>query len=177
MQLNIHEIEEAAKALDYEEPTESLSTVLQHGDVCDYEMNGPAAVHLEYYRAGRELFFQGDVRGVALGHCGRCLETYPCPYDTHFAVMLVPKAGGAVGEVELDRDELDVSTYEGDLVDLTPLVQEQIILALPTRPLCGEACKGLCPTCGINRNADTCHCAAPAADPRLAVLRQLKVAR
>jgi uncharacterized protein len=69
---------------------------------------------------------------------------------------------------------LALSYYEGEEIDLTPLVHEQIILALPTRPLCGEACRGLCPRCGANLNAAPCGCpTAPPADPRLAVLHSL----
>ena len=64
---------------------------------------------------------------------------------------------------------------EGDAVDLSPLIREQIILALPTRPLCQEGCKGLCPQCGADRNAAPCGCPTMSGDPRLAVLRDLKV--
>jgi uncharacterized protein len=78
-------------------------------------------------------------------------------------------------EVELSGDELDLSFYEGDQVDLSPLVREQIILALPTRPLCRDNCKGLCASCGINLNTQACSCTVSGGDPRLAVLRTLKV--
>jgi len=64
--------------------------------------------------------------------------------------------------------------YEGDEIDLTPLVHEQIILALPTRPLCGESCRGLCPRCGANLNAGACGCPAAPPDPRLAVLLTMR---
>ena len=29
-------------------------------------------------------------------------------------------------------------------------MREQFYLALPMKPLCGDECKGLCPTCGTN---------------------------
>ena len=47
------------------------------------------------------------------------------------------------------------------------------MLALPTRPLCGEECRGLCPRCGANLNAGPCGCPASATGPRLAVLQTL----
>jgi uncharacterized protein len=37
---------------------------------------------------------------------------------------------------------------------------EQIYLELPMKPVCREACRGLCPTCGADLNAGSCACAA-----------------
>ena len=73
VKLNIHDIEEAAKELVYEEPTDALTGLLVHGHVCDFEFPAPAAVQVAYYRAGQELFFQGHIDGNVVGHCARCL--------------------------------------------------------------------------------------------------------
>ena len=60
------------------------------------------------------------------------------------------------------------------LTDLGEMVREQVLLALPLRRLCREECRGLCPSCGVNRNADSCDChPAETVDERLAVLRKL----
>jgi uncharacterized protein len=42
------------------------------------------------------------------------------------------------------------------------------------KPLCREACLGLCPVCGTNRNRDTCSCENEWTDPRLEPLRRLR---
>ena len=52
-------------------------------------------------------------------------------------------------------------------------MREQFYLALPMKPLCRDACKGLCPHCGTNLNASSCDCAPAWQDPRLAALREL----
>ena len=176
MKLNAHDIDEVAKELVYEESTEPLTGLLVHGDVCDFEFPTPAEVRVEYYRAGPELFFNGHIAGSVLGHCARCLEPYAFDLDTDFFFVLVPRAELA-DEMELHDEELDLSFYQGDEVDLTPLVREQIILALPSRPLCREDCRGLCPQCGANRNVQPCTCVEAGGDPRLAVFRHLKVGR
>jgi uncharacterized protein len=173
VKLNVHEIEEDAKQLTYEEPTASLTTRLAHGGVVDFEFPAKATVDLEYYRAGLELFFNGHIEGPVLGHCARCLETYEFPLHKDFSLVLVP-APETPSEAE-DGEEVDLAYYSGDEVDLTPLVDEQIILALPTRPLCSDDCKGLCPSCGKNQNVETCTCSSEGGDPRLAVLRNLKI--
>ena len=174
MKLNIREIEDVAKSLVYEEPTDALNTLLVHGMVRDFEFPTAAGVRLQYYRAGQELFFEGDIRGAVVGHCARCLEPYPFQLAKRFSVVLVPKQPLAP-EVELRDDQLDLSYYEGEEIDVSPMVHEQIILALPTRPLCREDCKGLCPQCGANLNVESCRCASAGREPRLAVLRNLKI--
>jgi uncharacterized protein len=174
MKLNAHEIEEVAKELVYEESTDSLNGLLLHGQVCDFEFPATAAVRLDYYRAGQELFFQGHIEGAVVGHCARCLEEYTFDLGKDFFVVLTPKAE-LPSDVELSDDDLDLSFYAGDQVDLSPLVREQIILALPTRPLCRDDCRGLCATCGANLNTQVCACAAVSTDPRLAVLRDIKI--
>jgi uncharacterized protein len=94
--------------------------------------------------------------------------------EKEFSRVLVPRSD-LPSEVELNEEDLDLSFYEGDSVDLTPLIQEELVLALPTRPLCRETCKGLCPQCGANLNQQVCGCIPAVGDPRLAVLRSLKV--
>lgn len=175
MKLNVHEIDEVAKQRTYDEATASLNALLIHGEVCDYTFEAPATVHVEYYRAGQELFFRGHIRGTVLGRCARCVEAYSFALEKDFSLVLVPRRDLAA-EVELNEEDLDLSFYQGDTVDLSPLVREQLLLALPTRPLCGEACKGLCPQCGVNRNLQTCQCTTEINDPRLAVLRTVKAA-
>ena len=48
-----------------------------------------------------------------------------------------------------------------------------LLLALPTKHLCREDCRGLCPRCGKNLNEGLCGCREDKVDPRLAVLAQL----
>ncbi len=67
--------------------------------------------------------------------------------------------------------------YDGEEVDVSPLIREQLLLALPTRPLCQEGCRGLCPQCGANLNLNSCDCSAAKFDPRLEALRSLKISR
>lgn len=56
--------------------------------------------------------------------------------------------------------------------DLDPLVTEDIFLELPSKFLCSEGCKGVCPKCGKDLNTGSCSCEKEI-DPRLAALKQL----
>ena len=91
--------------------------------------------------------------------------------------MLAPRAAADDDDGRLRTEDLEFSLYDGDQIDLAPLVAEQLILALPSRALCREDCQGLCPSCGTNLNLHQCGCAQQARDPRLAVLRPPKVER
>jgi len=161
--------------LDYAEPVEELNSTLggEHGD-CQF--TDPLQVHVTFSRAQLDLFFQGTIRGRARATCGRCVEGFTLELTQDFSLVLSP-ATRLAGEIELAPGDLTQSFYEGSEIDLTRLVYEQTLLALPTRPLCGEECRGLCPQCGINRNLGQCTCAADAGDPRWAALRNLKIDR
>ncbi len=175
MKLNVHEIEEAPKRLVYDQPLTSLEERLVHG-ARDFEFLHSAKIKLDYYRSGEELFFNGRVDVPVVGHCGRCTENYDFEINTGFHNVLFPRP--AIGTpVVAEADEVGLSYYEGDIVDIGPMADDPIILALPTRPLCSEDCKGLCPNCGINLNEAGCTCKEASRDSPLAALRDLKVGR
>lgn len=81
--------------------------------------------------------------------------------------------GGELDERGLEADELAVSFYQEDRIDLTQMILEQIVLALPMKPLCRVDCRGLCPECGANRNTASCACTQEDTDPRWASLKTL----
>jgi DUF177 domain-containing protein len=155
VKIKVRDIEAAAKELHYQEPSEEIGQLLD-SPAHDYRLPRSLTVRLSYYRAGSDLFFRGRVEADVIGSCSRCLEEYAFPLALDFAFVLVPRHGGA--EEGLEEDDRDLSYYEGEEVDLSPLLREQVLLALPTRPLCRENCAGLCPQCGANRNTTRCKC-------------------
>ena len=174
MKIAIDDIKASPKELSYTEDVGELNARLGRG-VRDYRLPSGPAVDVEYYRAGLDVFFRGALGGQVLGTCSRCLEEYGFDLQQPFTFVLTPRvaAGTKTGSTELSADDLALSFYQGEDIDLTPLVHEQTILALPTRPLCGEGCRGLCSRCGANLNSGPCGCPAAPADPRLAVLHTL----
>ena len=176
MKIQLNDILAVEDHLDYAERVEALNATLASAATQDYEFIAPLQVHVTYSRSQMDLFFDGEVQGRARGICGRCLESYPLDVAQEFSLVLTP-ATRLSGEIELAPGDLTQSFYEGTEIDLTPLVYEQIMLALPTRPLCGEECRGLCPQCGSNRNTGHCACVVETGDPRWSALRNLKIDR
>lgn len=178
MKISVDEIPQTPKEIDFSESVEELNHIYSRESNRDFGFPPVLDVHLVYYRLGPELFFSGRLRGQLTGRCGRCLEEFGFALDKQFDFMLTPEAkkSGHRAE-ELHRDDLARSYYSSDEIDLAPLIAEQVLLALPTRPLCGDNCRGLCGSCGANLNSDGCHCSNAGSDPRMAPFRTLKVGR
>ena len=111
--------------------------------------------------------------------CGRCLESFVLPVDQEVDLFYLPRHKESQAEeqdadVQLSDHQMVVAYYDQDQLDLGDMVREQLFLVVPMRRLCREDCKGLCPECGVNRNAEACDCTPQTtADPRLAELGKL----
>ncbi len=126
-------------------------------------------------RSGHEVRLSGTIRTRAEVDCDRCLKAVSVPVETSFAVTYVPATDYAEGDTaELQAEDLNVSVFENETIDVDELVREQVFLALPTRALCTEECKGLCPVCGADRNTNPCECEAGETDPRWNALKDIK---
>ena len=178
MKISIDEIPQTAKEVVFSESGEELNKIYSQSSVREFGFPASLEVELRYYRAAADLFFDGRLSGQLRGVCGRCAEEFMFNLDQPFEFVLIPDPAktGRKAE-ELHRDDLALSFYSGDEIDLSPLIAEQVLLALPTQPLCGESCRGLCSACGINLNGESCSCASPTGDPRMAVFRTLKLSR
>jgi uncharacterized protein len=106
--------------------------------------------------------------------CSRCLEPFQLPVDSSFDIRYLPQSQNTgEAESEVEEDDLSDAFYRDEQIDLRQLMEEQLYLALPMKPLHSEDCKGLCPNCGANLNESTCQCQVRWEDPRLAGLKAL----
>lgn len=121
-----------------------------------------------------EIRIRGHVRVEMEADCDRCLEPAACTVDEDFLLLYRPVAEDTAEEAELDPKEADIGFYEGDGVELNEVLREYVLLALPMQRLCSEACQGICPVCGQNRNQQACQCQGQPMDDRWAALKQMK---
>jgi uncharacterized protein len=136
----------------------------------------------EAHGENAHVFANGTFNGWLTVACSRCVEPVKLEIVEQLRVTFMPKAempaddDEAAGEdgAEVESEDLDLFPYEGEVIDLEPLLREQFVLAIPYAPLCREDCKGLCGQCGTNKNLGACNCEAPI-DPRLAALKGLKL--
>lgn len=176
MKLRVDDISAESRELRFLEPEQEINRILSSG-LDQYQLAGPAAINLSYYRAGSEVFVGGALDIEIKGTCARCAEDFEDARSRSFRYVLAPKSMGYDDEDGTSSGDLELSVYDGDEIDLAPLVREQILLALAARPLCAEDCQGLCPRCGANLNQTRCDCPTDAGDSRLAALRTLKLNR
>jgi uncharacterized protein len=134
----------------------------------------PPSVSGKVRQAGRRAHVKGHVSSRLLLECDRCLQPVELPIDTKFDLEYVtPEDYQAQQVVELTEDDLELSIFDGEVIDVDELVTEELLLAVPDHVLCNENCKGICVTCGANRNQADCGCESQRVDPRWAGLKEL----
>lgn len=178
MKIRVEDVRESDRSLEFPEPVEELNELLARAEPAEYRFVRPAEVAVTYYRCGRDLVFDGRLATTVAATCARCLETYAFEVAREFRFVLEPLDVGhrePFFDRELTEEDLCLSHYSGDEIDLSALVREQLLLALPTRPLCREDCPGLCPHCGRRLAVGSCGCSEKSLDPRWAPLRALKL--
>src|ERR1044072_9550035 len=127
----------------------------------------PAAVNGKVRLSSNEVFVNGHVETRAQVECDRCLKPVEIPVNADFELEYISGSEYESSEVaELTEAEMSVSVFAGDAIDVDEIVKEQILLGVPTRMLCREDCKGICPQCGIDRNTGERNCVPEEVDPR-----------
>ena len=121
-------------------------------------------------KSGEEVFVKGKIETLLSFVCSRCLVPFELPVDSAFDLVYLPEELEVARE-ELDSDDLDISFYYSRKIDLREVVLEQLNLAFPVKPLCSEACQGICPVCGKNINSGDCSCETKDSDSQLEKLK------
>ncbi len=121
-----------------------------------------------------QIDVEGTISAPLEIDCSRCLQAINKDLEVNFhAAFVAPENFTESKEAELNADDLDVSVLEGNEINITELVREQLLLNLPEQVFCREDCQGLCEKCGANRNLIDCNCKQKEVDPRWAALKNL----
>jgi uncharacterized protein len=166
----------------------------------DTMVRGPLSVSLDLAKADAMITVTGVLEGTAVRQCVRCLKDYDeaLAFSVHAAFAREGKEGKkdtkgvvrqpkpvesrkgrpAQAQTEPEIDEEDEGDdryfYQGDHVELAPMLREHIILAAPMQPLCHEDCAGLCARCGKDLNEGPCQCPAEPPTTAIRVVRSTK---
>jgi uncharacterized protein len=163
MKIRIPDIPDEGLTLDIEESIDTNSVL------------SPVSARLRTEKAGAEIMVKGDLRAEIKLICSRCLKEYNGKLTVSVDVVYHPvdelKDEAHLNEVK--SEELDLDFYSGEEIDLLDLVKEQVELNIPMKPLCDDACKGICPKCGTDLNIRSCTCSVKDIDPRFESLKKL----
>ncbi len=111
------------------------------------------------------ILITGIIRTIWKGECRRCLGLASGAMEIPVRELYerVESGMGAISDG-------DTYPYSGDVIDLSEMVKDQVLLGLPLAPLCTEECKGLCVSCGAELNKGLCGCDNEAIDLRWGAL-------
>jgi uncharacterized protein len=116
----------------------------------DYHVPGDVVeTELTVARVGENLTLTLDLHTHVVGPCQRCLNDADIEVDARGVEY------ARHGESETDEEgDGYVAAHQ---LDLETWVRDLIADALPQKLLCREDCRGLCPVCGVDLNADPEH--------------------
>jgi uncharacterized protein len=110
------------------------------------------------------VLVQGALHTTLHTECRRCIIDLELPVTLEFEELFVSPP----------RRDAEFVVGEDGILDLVPLVRQEVLLAMPMGALCRPNCAGLCATCGANLNDGPCNCQQDTIDPRFAALKALK---
>ena len=114
------------------------------GDMFEFPQG--ARVSYDWRFDGDGVIVTGHFDASMKVRCARCTEAFLHPLGFEFA------------EYYKKQPEEGMYAYEGELIDLTQMIEDNIVINLPTRFLCKQDCLGLCSSCGQNLNEGACDC-------------------
>jgi len=109
-------------------------------------------------REGNQINARGRIRTAVSLQCVTCLENYELKINSKFDIILFPIDLIEMTNAALNPEEMEYIFYEGERVDLTKILVEQVNLFIPFNPQCSPDCRGICANCGMNLNYNKCKC-------------------
>ena len=127
-----------------------------------------AEVSVQWLESEALLLAVISVDAVVEAECARCLKPVSLEISGELRYLYCSQDPQTIDDDEYMPVEIE---HFGRVLDVMPQIQESIYTLLPTKVLCREDCKGLCPNCGADLNDGECSCRNEDVDPRLEALR------
>ena len=164
--------------LDFDLTSDGIRGITETGMIPDYVRIPDDGIRVtgQFRSAGEFIYLSASVTVRYKTDCDRCLREIDgeTSFDLRRSVAVSGGAGRGQAVPDDGVDEEDVIAATDGVVDMDPVLAEEIALMLPTHFLCSEDCPGLCPVCGRLRSDPECKCAEKKEiDPRLAILKKL----
>ena len=124
----------------------------------DYEIRENIRGKMIFSLIGNKVLMTGALESVVRTLCVRCLEPVDIALKKDIALIYTPETEKEEDELLLNPNQQETSYFKGKIIFPKKDIRELILIELPEYPKCGESCLGLCPTCGINLNRESCNC-------------------
>lgn len=124
-------------------------------------------------KSAGQYFVNAQVAGRFVGECDRCLATVQRDIQVPLAIYYITSGDVAATEEEDLEVDVRVINPEEHRIVIDDEVRQALMVEVPIKILCSDACRGLCPKCGADRNAGDCGCDTAEIDPRWGKLADL----
>ena len=176
MKIRVDELKDKTIELSAEEPPEAYPNLLKMQEAGECRFTVPLRINLTIAREYDHIRVNGRVETSLVLNCARCLAEYRMDITSPFTIFYMREEGAIQDEdVELSEEDLISATYVGDEIDFAGEISEQVILAMPFKPLCSEECRGLCTGCGVDLNKTRCNCERDVMNIKFSALKNLKI--
>lgn len=125
----------------------------------------PVSVKGEFVNVGGSIELNAKACAKVSYSCDRCCENFDAELEFEIDELLKKESSREEGD-----GNPDVIYFTGNAVDLDEIVEKALFMNLPSKRLCSDECKGICPECGKNLNLGSCECDTRPTDPRFDVL-------
>lgn len=178
LQIHIPGIGQSEWDIDEQVDASRLALLAELSRDASLEFVKPVHARVRARMVGESIMIEGWINTSVKMTCSRCLSTFELPIDIDFRASVVeqgtvPGDDPPTEEIELSANDMEVIPYSGESIDLREEIAQQIIMALPFKPLCRETCKGLCSGCGVDLNHTPCQCDNQNPNSPFAVLKNL----
>jgi uncharacterized protein len=176
VKIRIDDLKDKTVELVDEEPVAGYPSLIAMEAAGECSFLAPLRISLAIAREYDHVRVNGRVETELRLNCSRCLAEYRTAIDSPFTIFYLRATGTDQDEeVELAEEDMISATYAGDEIDFTVEIAEQIVMAIPFKPLCREDCRGLCPTCGADLNNADCSCSRQEINVKFSALKDFKV--
>jgi len=131
------------KEFNFEIPHEELE------QLCGYDFAGVVSVSGCFYNRADVVHMDYSVKFTLNIECDRCLKELERDYFYEFQHVVVNS---------LNSDNSEYIVTDNYRVDVNEIALSDLLLELPTKLLCCDDCRGLCPVCGSDLNESECDC-------------------
>ena len=164
--------------LDFDLTSDGICGITETGMIPDYVRIPDDGIRVtgRFRSAGEFIYLSADVTVRYKTDCDRCLREIDgeTSFDLRRSVAVSGGAGRGPAVTDDGVDEDDVIAATDGVVDLDPVLAEEMALMLPTHFLCSEDCPGLCPKCGKPLREGDCGCREEKfINPKFAILQKL----
>lgn len=133
----------------------------------ELEQTEPLMGRVHMLRTGLGVLVEGQFEGMVVTQCSRCLSDVVVPVSVEIEEEFQPTIDVVRGtHLPLEEEDAALLIDEQHILDLSEVLRQSLLLAIPMQPLCMPDCAGLCPVCGQDLNQGTCECVAAEVDPR-----------